>query len=620
MCFFMFGNLSMSSPSASVGDPITTSQEEEDHLIRSTKKIKSKESMGEQDMEITAESTPPLNPTNPAEATSKLPSQSGDAATDPPKAKSFKEALALPKSSDFYFDDAVDALFSDNEGEDEDGDTNILNDDHPTEPSSISKISLPMKLLQQIRKPWTNTPLIVRLLGKSIGYRMLCNRVKHLWAIQEDFDAIDLGNNYFLFKFSSQDDCNHVYMGGPWVIVDHYLTIRKWEPDFKASEAFETPTAVWVKFPELPIEYFQEKVLYTIARQLGKPLKIDLTTAMATRGKYARVCIEMDLNKPLCPRFLLGKKSYNIEYESIHSFCFFCGRVDHRRELCRFKAANQSSQAPQTSSSPPTVEGLAVTENPSTVQLQANDSRRCAEGSDAHFGPWMLVTKKTRRPTLTRKAQYNGPSPNPNRFAELGSSAYQEEGSGKGEKTNRLGLENEASSSVHAMTPSRQESSIVNHRTNHTQKPNLSENLGQSPSLPTLHTPSNPRANPALSSTVHNDKDNTQKVYTPILEHVPPIPKESVSESPEISMEVITEAPSNSLPSNPLSLNQTISLREGKARARKPPDPDFKHGRGEEPPRYINPQDGRQHIGAIVRDRDRSNSPSRHSLVDRANI
>ncbi|KAI8026706.1 hypothetical protein LOK49_LG02G03142 [Camellia lanceoleosa] len=93
----------------------------------------------------------------------------------------------------------------------------------------------------------------------------------------------------------------HIHDGGPWVIMDHYLTVRKWTPDFKTSEAFETTTAVWVRFSELPIEYFHEQVLYVIAKQIGKPLKIDLTTAIATRGRFARVCIEVDLHKPLCP-------------------------------------------------------------------------------------------------------------------------------------------------------------------------------------------------------------------------------------------------------------------------------------------------------------------------------
>ncbi|XP_028109549.1 uncharacterized protein LOC114309470 [Camellia sinensis] len=160
---------------------------------------------------------------------------------------------------------------------------------------------------------------------------MLCTRVRNLWGLQDDFNAINLGNNYFLFKFSPQEDCTKVYFGDPWVIMDHYLTARKWEPDFKASGGFETTIAIWVQFPELPIEYFQEKVLYAIVKQNGKPLKIDLTIAMATRGKFARICIEVDLPKSLCPCFILGKNCYNIEYEYIYFFCFHCDMVDHRK-------------------------------------------------------------------------------------------------------------------------------------------------------------------------------------------------------------------------------------------------------------------------------------------------
>ncbi|CAL5414966.1 unnamed protein product [Camellia sinensis] len=283
----------------SVTDPHSKSLEEQDHLIHSTKKIKDKDEMGAQAMETVDASTsaPPFSHC-PGHTCEISPSPEDDTLALP-KPKSFKDALAAPSSKDFYFDDVMDTISPEEEAEERDTDI------PEAVPQGIPRIFLPKQLLQQIRQPWTNS-LIVRLLGKTIGYRLLCTKVRNLWALQDEFNAIDLGNNYFLFKFSSQEDCAHVYSGGPWVILDHYLTVRKWEPDFKASEAFETTTAVWVRFPELPIEYFQDKVLYTIAKQLGRPLKLDLTTAMATRGKFARVCIEMDLNKPLCPCFFLG--------------------------------------------------------------------------------------------------------------------------------------------------------------------------------------------------------------------------------------------------------------------------------------------------------------------------
>lgn len=134
-------------------------------------------------------------------------------------------------------------------------------------------------------------------------------------------------------------------------------------------------------------------------------MKIDLTTAMATRGRFARVCIEVDLWKPLCPRFVLGIKSYNIEYEYIHSFCFHCYRVDHRKEFCRFKEANPISHMAQGPNSPPAKNPLAVTESTPTAHTKDNSKlqqSRLEEG-DKDFGPWMLVQKKNGHPTTSKK-------------------------------------------------------------------------------------------------------------------------------------------------------------------------------------------------------------------------
>ncbi|XP_028055739.1 uncharacterized protein LOC114259917 [Camellia sinensis] len=195
----------------------------------------------------------------------------------------------------------------------------------------------------------------------------------------------------------NQTDCANVFTGGPWVIMDHYLTVRRWEPNFRPSKAFETTTAVWVQFPGLLIEYYQEKVLFVIAKAIGKPLKIDWNTAMATRGKFARVCVEMDLSKPLKPKFLLEGMVYNIEYESLHSFCFLCGRIDHRKEGCRFK----------TTSAPPVVENMAVfgTEKSDHPPVIDNGHLHQDREEDEDFGPWMLVTKRPKRPAQQKRAQ-----------------------------------------------------------------------------------------------------------------------------------------------------------------------------------------------------------------------
>ncbi|CAL5432119.1 unnamed protein product [Camellia sinensis] len=111
--------------------------------------------------------------------------------------------------------------------------------------------------------------------------------MRKLWNLQVGFETLDIGNGFFIVKFQVMED--YSFHWGPWVVMDRYVTIRKWQPDFKSDEAEEDTTAIWVRFPNLPIEYYDEKVLYHIAKVLGKPLKVNINIAMAARGKYARV-------------------------------------------------------------------------------------------------------------------------------------------------------------------------------------------------------------------------------------------------------------------------------------------------------------------------------------------
>lgn len=169
-----------------------------------------------------------------------------------------------------------------------------------------------------------------------------------MWDLQGDFEVVELDEGIFLFKFTMKEDYHNVITEGPWIIMNHYLTVRKWEPNFKPSEATDIKTLVWLRLLELPIEYYGEKPLFHIAKRLGRPIKIDYNTATSTRGKYARVCVEVDLAKPLVPAYLLVGKKYMVEYEFLHYLCFSCGNVGHRSELCRERPSQTIKTLPMT--------------------------------------------------------------------------------------------------------------------------------------------------------------------------------------------------------------------------------------------------------------------------------
>lgn len=67
----------------------------------------------------------------------------------------------------------------------------------------------------------------------------------------------------------------------------------------------------------LSIEYFDQPFLERLGSKIGRIVKVDKTTSLAERGKYARLCIEVDLRKPLLSKYRLRRHIRRIEYEGI---------------------------------------------------------------------------------------------------------------------------------------------------------------------------------------------------------------------------------------------------------------------------------------------------------------
>lgn len=76
--------------------------------------------------------------------------------------------------------------------------------------------------------------LVVKLLGKYIGFLVMEYRLQKLWKPMGWFDIIDLDYGFFLVKFDEEEDHAHVMESGPWMLYDPYLSVRTWSRDFVA--------------------------------------------------------------------------------------------------------------------------------------------------------------------------------------------------------------------------------------------------------------------------------------------------------------------------------------------------------------------------------------------------
>lgn len=133
--------------------------------------------------------------------------------------------------------------------------------------------------------------------------------------------------------------------------------------------------AIWIRFPELPIEFYDRAVLKEIGSAIGPVLRIDAYMASSSRGNYARLCVQVDLEKPLINMIRIGKCRQVVLYKGISALCFNCGRLGHTQDKCCY-SVKQSEKNGEHGDNP---KGQEVSQ-----ETQSNPNYRL----------WMLVTRR----------------------------------------------------------------------------------------------------------------------------------------------------------------------------------------------------------------------------------
>ena len=171
-------------------------------------------------------------------------------------------------------------------------------------------------LKQRIRTPWSKA-LIVKVYGRAVGLNFLHSKLLSLWKPAGRLDCVDLEHGFFLTRFSLKDDFETILKKGPWFIGEHFLSIRPWEPNFHPATANVNSIVMWIRLNALPIEYYNPEALLHIGKSIDTVLSVDSHTAMEMRGRFARFCVQVDVDKPLVNAVLIGKFEQPVCYEGL---------------------------------------------------------------------------------------------------------------------------------------------------------------------------------------------------------------------------------------------------------------------------------------------------------------
>lgn len=105
------------------------------------------------------------------------------------------------------------------------------------------------------------------------------------------------------------------------MLMDHYLIVKEWQPNFDPTKDKMKKVVVYVRFPYLPVEYYYDQsLLFSQWKKIGQLMRISSLTSLTSRGKFSG-CVSKLIQWNLSLQ--------SLTWEGIQIFCFKYGFYGH---------------------------------------------------------------------------------------------------------------------------------------------------------------------------------------------------------------------------------------------------------------------------------------------------
>ncbi|KAJ8752648.1 hypothetical protein K2173_005537 [Erythroxylum novogranatense] len=171
-------------------------------------------------------------------------------------------------------------------------------------------MTLSHNLKTKLDNQWAKT-VVIKLLGRRIGYRLLSSCLQTMWLPKGQMKIIDLDNDYFLVRFKEDEDYLKALTQGPWVIFGQMLS------SFRPSQGQVNHAVGWIRVPDLSITRYHPWILTAIGNLVGTTVRIDEATLKSNRGKFAHLAVDVDLSSLLRHGVEIDSETLRIAYKGL---------------------------------------------------------------------------------------------------------------------------------------------------------------------------------------------------------------------------------------------------------------------------------------------------------------
>ena len=193
--------------------------------------------------------------------------------------------------------------------------------------------------------------LVEQFLDKRLPFPVVRSLVNKLWGKKEMLDISTTENGLYFFIFRDPEARDWVLDSGPWHLAGRPFILRAWHPGMDMLNIQLSSIPIWVKFYNIPLEYWTSTCLGYIASNVDIPLHLDSLTENQTKLSFARICVKVGVDCEFPKSVLLDRGNGNfstirIEYPWAPQCCPVCKRFGHNLENCQVKKAPSSNTVP----------------------------------------------------------------------------------------------------------------------------------------------------------------------------------------------------------------------------------------------------------------------------------
>nr|GEX17831.1 zinc knuckle CX2CX4HX4C [Tanacetum cinerariifolium] len=185
------------------------------------------------------------------------------------------------------------------------------------------------KVVQKVNSMYLNT-LYGYFIGKRMAFPVVEYYAKTNWAKHGLKRIMMNAKGFFFFQFGMSQGLEDVLEGGPWMVCNSPIIIKKWTVKTSLLKEELTRIPVWIKFHDIPLQVFEEEGVSLIASYLGKPIMMDsITSSMCKdawgRSSFARCLVEINSDSDFLDKISIGvpdidgpgftKETISVEYE-----------------------------------------------------------------------------------------------------------------------------------------------------------------------------------------------------------------------------------------------------------------------------------------------------------------